>query len=100
VGGHGELGKTPSWASIDQVRAERKLQDLRLYPEEAFKVASALGPTHVVTAVVRGSAGSLTLEYRVSLRGFDRPVGTPITLTGSESAIVLGLPAAAGKIAR
>ncbi len=100
VGGLGDLGKTPSWVSIDQVRVERKLQDLRLHPDEAFRVASALGPTHVVTSVIRGSAGSLTLEFRVSLRGIDRPVGNLITLTGTESAIVQGLPAAASKIAR
>src|SRR5262245_37091849 len=54
VGGHGELGKTPSWVSIMQAAEGRGLRNLRARSAEAVAITGAVGATHAVLGEIRG----------------------------------------------
>ena len=100
VGGHGELGKTPSLGAVNKLRSELHLPDLRLAVANAGRVVALLGATHAVTAKIQGTSPSLTLVFQV-YRVEAKPiaVGQPVKLAGSEARIMAMLPAAAGQIA-
>src|SRR5262249_53211729 len=99
VGGHGELGKTPSWLSIDEFRHELGRENLQLDANQARLAAISLGATHFVTSRMTSKSGVLSISYEVMLLADPSPIAQ-VSLNGDPAAITKGLPGAAAKIAR
>ena len=99
VGGQGALGKTPLWSSLFRVEEELKRADLRLSPDDTEKLVSILGITHAATGELTGTAQNASLTYRLLELPARRPVGEPMTLTGTQAQIIAGLPSMARQMA-
>jgi tetratricopeptide (TPR) repeat protein len=106
VGGHGELGATPLWESVDRARRELGRADARFTLDDATQLTHMIGVSHVALGTISGSESHATLTYQLYWipdrfpMGRPRlPVGKPITLTDSEDQIVAGLPGMARKLA-
>jgi tetratricopeptide (TPR) repeat protein len=92
AGGHGELGQTPLWSSLDRARRELAKPDLRFSQEDAPKLAPILGVTHVAVGEIEGNAQHCTLTYHLWEARGGKVVGAPLTLTGSQDQVSAALP--------
>jgi tetratricopeptide (TPR) repeat protein len=96
VGGHGELGKTPLWADAETTRGELGRTDLRLGRPDLDRLAGRLslsqGISHVALGEIQCRDGRYTLTYRLWGVPTSQPVGEPLTVSGSETEIIAGLP--------
>jgi tetratricopeptide (TPR) repeat protein len=92
VGGQPQFGKTPLWGELDRAHTELKQRDLQLSPAEALDLAPILGVTHVAVGTLRGAEPHLILTYRLLQVPLGSPIGTAITLTGTEAQITARLP--------
>lgn len=97
--GQPELGKTPLWSSVEHAVRELHRHDLRLNPEQAVKLPRMLGITHVALGEIKGDARSCTLTYRLWEIPAKKPVGEPLTVTGTESEVMAALPKLAADMA-
>ena len=92
VGGQPQLGKTPLWSSLDRARTELGRSDLQLSSTGALHLAPILGVTHAAVGTLRGAEPHLVLTYRLLQVPSGAPVGTAITLIGTQAQIADGLP--------
>jgi superkiller protein 3 len=99
LGGLGELGKTPLWASVDRTRHELGRRDLCLASDEAARLRDLTGVTHAAVGEISGTAGGCTLRYHLLQLPERKEIGPPLTLSGSEAQIVAGLPSLARDLA-
>jgi tetratricopeptide (TPR) repeat protein len=100
VGGHGELGKTPTWTCVLNAQRELKKHDLRLSLEQAASLHRILGITHVALGEIRGDANHCRLTYRCWQIPEKRAVGKPITVSGTRAELLAHLPRLAAALAR
>lgn len=98
VGGHAELDRTPSWASIARVFTE---QDRLKAPADltmAMRLPKALGVTHAVVGEISGTPERCTLTYRLYQVPEKVLIGEPLTASGSPAEVVRALPDLARKL--
>ena len=101
VAGQPEFSKTPLWSFVDEARRALKRADLRLSPSEAAQLRSLLGITHSATGELKRSGQTgFTLTYQVWAHPGKKPVGAPVSVTGSEQEICAGLPKLAAELQR
>lgn len=100
VGGQGQLGKTPLWASLNQARQELGRRDLRLKPADTPRLATILGITHAATGTVSGGKERCTLTFQLVQIAGQKPTGPPLTLTGSQEQIIQKLPTMATTLSK
>lgn len=92
TGGHGELGRTPLWSSLERCRLQLGRKDLRLTAEEAARLEGMLGITHVAVGEIQSGNTGVTLTYRLLELPSLKPVGKPLQLSGTPDEITAGLP--------
>jgi tetratricopeptide (TPR) repeat protein len=98
VGGHAELGRTPSLNSLARLPQEMGRADLALSLREARTLAGKLGVTHAATGELRASGASCVLTYRLWELGKGKLVGAS-TVRGTRAQILSGLPQASRALA-
>ncbi len=99
VGGHGQMGKNPAWSFVAEPDGGANAASLRLDQKAAARVAALLGVTHYVIPELRGADANLEVRYKVfAVGGQGEPIGA-VAVSGGETRILAGLPAAAEKIA-
>jgi tetratricopeptide (TPR) repeat protein len=99
VGGHGEMGKTPLWVSVNRVGRELGKKDLRLSLDEAAQAAASLGATHVAVGEAGGTASHCTVTYQLWQVPERKQVGPPLTATGTYADVLQQLPRLAETLA-
>jgi len=100
VGGQPQLGQTPLWSALNRARTEMNRPDLQLSAAQAVGLASKLGVTHVAAGTLRGAGPRLSLTFRLLQVPQKRLVGPPVTLAGTQTQIVAGLPQMARTLAK
>lgn len=100
VGGRGELGKTPIWGAVEDVRLLHGFRDLRLAPPQAAQLATSTGATRVATARFSGDGDRGTLSYQLWKADGKTKIGAPFSVSGSAAQIVAGLPQLAAQMAQ
>ena len=100
VGGRGELGKTPIWGAVEDVRRLHGFRDLRLAPPQAAQLATSTGATRVATARFSGDENRATISYQLWKTDGKTKVGAPLSVSGSAAQIVAGLPQLAAQMAQ
>ena len=100
VGGRGELGKTPIWGAIEDVRLLQKLPSLRLDAKHAAQLATMTGATRVATARFSGDENRGTLFYQLWKLDGKTKVGAPLSIQGSAAQIAAALPQLAARMAQ
>src|SRR5581483_6221644 len=98
VGGHPELGRTPSWSAVNRALREAKLPNARLTLEQAAALRSRLGLTHVVLGEIRGDARHCTITYQLWELP-TRKIGSAVSVSGSDADVTAGLPRIARALA-
>ncbi len=96
-GGQAELGATPAWMSMLRGKYRLGKQNLQLSVAEAEQMSRWIGGTHFAVGTLSGE-NALTLTYRLYETSGSKPVGTPISLTGTAEEITQGLPTVARKL--
>ena len=92
VGGAPELGRTPVWESPDRVKYELHRKEYRISPQDAPRLASILGVTHVATGQVSGTPARCTLTYQLQSVPDGKPLGTSLSVSGTQAEVVAALP--------
>lgn len=92
VGGHGELGRTPLWSSLERCRLQLGRKELRLTAKEAARLEGMLGITHVAVGEFEGGKAGATLIYRLLELPSLKAVGQPLQLSGNPDEITAVLP--------
>jgi hypothetical protein len=96
VGGQVEFSKTPLWSDLELTRGELGREDLRLTRAElatmAQRASLRLGMTDVALGEIRGTPKRVTLTYQWWSVATGKKRGAPLAITGSEAAVVAGLP--------
>lgn len=100
VGGQGAAGRSPLWPNIERARRELGRPDFQLTAQDAPKLVSMLGITHVALGGMKGAAGQWSLTYRMVSVPDGKAVGQPVTVSGSDAQIVAALPELARKLCR
>ena len=97
--GQPEFAQTPLWQELDRAQQEMGRSDLRLSPPDARKLAGILGATHAALGHLSGTASHGALTYQVWRLADGKPIGAPLSVTGSEAQILSGLPGLARTLA-
>lgn len=96
--GQAALGRTPLWSARQRVMTELARRDLRLTPAEVNVLPDMIGITHVACGHLDGNAERCTLTYQLYALPDAHPVGTALSVSGSLSEVLAGLPTLAQKI--
>ena len=65
---------------------------MRLPLADTARLSSILGITHVAVGTVSGTPGHCALTYRLYALPARKPVGSVLTVTGTETQVLAGLP--------
>ncbi len=93
--GQPELGRTPLWESRARAQQEMGRTDLRLSPAQAAALSTITGADHAACGTLIGTPTRCTLTYRLYALPGGKPVGLPLTQSGSEEQVLAALPAMA-----
>lgn len=98
VGGAPELGKTPNWGTIDDVRRRQHAPNLQLSGAPALMLGRACGVSHVATATLSGTPENATLAYQLRDVASGKVTGNA-QIRGSLAQLNAQLPALAKTLA-
>ena len=100
VGGLPEMGRTPTWFSATRFETRANRANYQLAPADAPALYNILGVTYAASGQITGDASHCVLTYQVFSVPDGKPVGGPLTLSGTQDQIAAGLPQLGRQIAQ
>jgi|GEM_PF-2541888 predicted Zn-dependent protease len=92
------LGRTPEMADMPRIASELNRKAFNLGPSDIKALAAFTSITDVACGTISGSKSSATLKYQMYTLPSVKPVGSPISVTGTFDQINAQLPDIARKI--
>ena len=92
VGGLPQFGRQPSYVSPQRIADEWNRKDLRLTRADAVKAGSLMGCTHAAAGKLEALSGHFTLTYTVLDTLTGKPIGSPVSASGTLAKIAAALP--------
>lgn len=101
TGGHGELGRTPLWGSVADVRKLLQRPDIRLTSADATRFADLAGVTHIALGTISGTQARTTLSYQLyQTQPKLQKVGSVLTNSGTRDEVIKKLPQMSRSLAK